>query len=163
MSDVQRPGSPPPCRLYILNDNRIFVEVLARYLDQFPDLEVVGTGLRGPAAYHELELLQPEVVVVDPGPRLGDIEPTILRLRQALPGAAIVALSQPFDDEYAEVTRRAGVEKFVVKIEAAEHPFLSTSPSSAARAACSPPARLRVGKLACPCRTSADDTAKLVC
>src|SRR5688572_11228154 len=87
-------------RTYILNDHRIFVEVLARYLREAAHIEVVGTGLRGPKAYAEIAALQPHVVVTDPGPKLADIAPTIGQLRQAAPGAAIVVLTQSFDEEY---------------------------------------------------------------
>ena len=107
------------CRLYILNDNRIFVQVLGQFLDTYPDFLVVGSGIRSAAAYAQIAELQPDVIVVDPGPRLTDIEPTIQRVREAS-CAPMVALTQNYDEEYPEFTKRAGVETFVEKMAAVE-------------------------------------------
>jgi DNA-binding NarL/FixJ family response regulator len=119
MNDLKPIGSQRICRLFVLNDNQIFVQVLGRFLDDYPDLEMVGSGIRGAAAYRHIAELQPDVIVVDPGPRVADIEPTIQSVRQAS-RAPIVALTQNYDEEYPAITKRAGVERFVQKMAAAE-------------------------------------------
>ena len=107
---------PPGVRLFILNDHPIFVEVLGRYLASQPDLRIVGIGLRGPQAYAEIAELQPDVVLVDPGPKLTDIAPTVAHLRDAAPSAGLLVLTLNFDEEYPEICRQAGVEAFVDKL-----------------------------------------------
>jgi DNA-binding NarL/FixJ family response regulator len=107
-------------RIFVLNDHQVFVEVLGQYLAAYDDIEVVGRGLRGAEAYARIAEQQPDAIVVDPGPRLTDIEPTIRQLRQAAPHAGIVALSLNFDEEYPAVALQAGVSIFVEKMSAAE-------------------------------------------
>jgi DNA-binding NarL/FixJ family response regulator len=111
---------PRTIRVFVLNDHYMFVQVLGHYLRDFKDIHVVGTGLRGPDAYANIAKLQPDIVVVDPGPRVSDIAPTTTRLREAAPDAAIIGLAQSYDEEYPDIALRAGIELYIEKMAAAE-------------------------------------------
>ncbi len=131
-------GHGRPCRIYVLNDHMIFVKALGHYLETYGDIEVVGTGVRGAQAYAEIARLQPSAVVVDPGPGLADIPLTISALRQAAPQAAIIALTQNFDEEYPAAARAAGVAAFIEKLATGDELAATIRKLSADGSAASP-------------------------
>ena len=120
MTAADPPAPRPASRVYVLDDHRIFRDILLHYLKETEAIEVAGADRRGPDAYTAIAQLQPEVVVVDPGPRPEDIAPTVALLRLAAPRAAIIALSFSYDEDYAATARQAGVDAYIDKLAAAE-------------------------------------------
>jgi two-component system nitrate/nitrite response regulator NarL len=110
----------PPSRVYVLDDHRIFVDILLHYLNETEGLEVVGAGPRGPQTYAQIAALAPDVVVVDPGPRLESIAPTLSEVRQAVPRAAVIALSFSYEEAYPAIARQVGVDAYIDKLAAAD-------------------------------------------
>jgi DNA-binding NarL/FixJ family response regulator len=120
VTPADSPIARPASRVYVLDDHVIFRDILLHYLKETEVFEVVGADRRWPDAYAAIRRLQPEVVVVDPGPRPEDIAPTVALLRQAAPRAALIALSFSYDEDYAAAARQAGVEAYIDKLAAAE-------------------------------------------
>ena len=120
MKAAARPAPRPPSRVFLLDDHRVFRDSLYSYLQESDGLQVVGSDRRGPAAYTHIAALQPAVVVVDPGPRLEDVAPTLAQVRQAAPEAALIALSFCSDDDFAAAARQAGAEACIDKLAAAD-------------------------------------------
>ena len=52
-------------RILLVDDQKTFREFLKALLESTPDLQVVGTASDGETAIEQVELLQPDVVVID--------------------------------------------------------------------------------------------------
>ena len=120
MTAADSSAPSPVSRVYVLDDHRIFRDILLHYLKETETVEVIGAARRDPDAYTAIARLQPDVVVVDPGLRPEDIAPTVALLRQAAPRAALIALSFSDDEDYAAAARQAGVDAYIDKLAAAE-------------------------------------------
>ena len=120
VTDASTKVERPAARVYLLDDHRIFLDVLRHYLRDVEGVSVVGAGRRGPEAYQQVRVLQPDVVVVDPGPQLEDIAVVVARLREAAPHAALIVLSLSYDDNYGAVAHHAGVDAYIDKLSAAD-------------------------------------------
>jgi two-component system, NarL family, response regulator LiaR len=103
-------------RVVLVDDHRVVQTGLRRYLESFPDLEVVGTTASGEEALSQLEGWLPDVVVMDlsmPGGMDG-IEAT-RRVRALSPHTQVVVLTAHTDDARVVAALRAGALGYVRK------------------------------------------------
>jgi len=56
---------PEPIRLLIVEDEKLFREMLRRILDAEPEVTVIGVAETGEEAVTQAERLQPDVVMMD--------------------------------------------------------------------------------------------------
>ena len=102
----------------LVDDNPFFLRILNDFLSDQGEggVKVLGTVVGGREALAQAERLRPEVIVVDlkmpdcPGLQL------LPKLRTALPGTILIALSLLDPDEYREETLAAGADAFVSKV-----------------------------------------------
>jgi DNA-binding NarL/FixJ family response regulator len=110
-----RPGSRKVVRILLVDDHEVVRHGLAAFLQNEPDLRVVGQAASGAEAVEIAGRLNPDVVVMDVTmPGMDGIEATrVIKERQ--PGARVIGLSALAD---VAVTRRmadAGASLFLSK------------------------------------------------
>ena len=104
-----------PVRILLIDSNPTVLQLITRFLQQHDDVVVAGTAGDGQAGLAQAQSLQPQVIVVDLGmPGLMGLE-TISRLRAAMPGAGLIAISLLIANSYREAVLAAGADEFVPK------------------------------------------------
>ena len=102
-------------RVVIVDDHAVVRRGLRAFLDLQPDIEVVGEAADGVSAEDVCGMLRPDVVLMDlvmPGT---DGIGTIRRLRQALPGSAVLVLTSYLDDVHVFAALEAGAAGYLLK------------------------------------------------
>ena len=109
-----------PIRVAIADDHAIVREGLARLLDSYPEIEVVGTAKDGLAAVELARTHAPDVFLVDIAmPHLDGIA-AISHLVKASPTTRILILSMHDEPEYAQAATRHGACGLVSKAASAK-------------------------------------------
>ena len=104
-----------PIRLLLVDDQALFREGLRTLLSVQTDLEVIGEAANGEDAVQQARALHPHVVLMDLRmPVLGGVEAT-RRIRAAVPGCQIIALTTFDDDEEVFGALRAGAVGYMLK------------------------------------------------
>ncbi len=124
MVEVEAPpgvASPPASKVLLVDDHRMFAELLSISLEVEADFSVVGVAGSGSEALEMATERHPDVVVLDyrlPGEngiRVAN------RLREALPGVQIVMLTGQEDDSLLRSALAAGCAGFVTKDKGIEN------------------------------------------
>ncbi|HLN15026.1 MAG TPA: response regulator transcription factor [bacterium] len=103
----------------LADDHAIVRQGVKMILSAEPDIEVVGEAEDGIAAVEMARRLAPDIAVLDISmPRLDGIEAT-KRIREALPGTHVLALTMHTEDTYVFQLFRAGASGYVLKRAAA--------------------------------------------
>ncbi|HEX5853659.1 MAG TPA: response regulator transcription factor [Solirubrobacteraceae bacterium] len=97
--------------VFIVAPVRVYREELARGLDRSADLRALGSAATGEEARDRVQSLGADVVLVDASTPAGVA--TARTIRQATPGAGLVALAAPEDDGTVVAYAEAGVAAFV--------------------------------------------------
>lgn len=99
----------------IVDDNAKFVSIVSRFLQEQPEVTVVGTAIGGADGIAKAVALRPQVVLLDlVMPEFSGFY-VLPRLRELLPSAAVVVLTLLEGEGYEEATRAAGADGFVAK------------------------------------------------
>ncbi|NCJ07494.1 response regulator [Synechococcales cyanobacterium C] len=102
-------------RILIVDDQRTIRECLRAMLEPDPELVVVGTAGDGHTALEQVELLQPNVVLIDMEmPGLDGVQATEL-ICQRFPEVKILVLSMHDSDEYVAKALQAGATGYLLK------------------------------------------------
>jgi two-component system response regulator NreC len=102
-------------KIVLADDHAVVRSALRLLLDSEHDLEVVAEAGDVGAATLELELHQPDVLVLDLHLPDGPSLPSVPRLREASPQTGIVVLTMQREPSYAREALRAGVLGYVLK------------------------------------------------
>jgi two-component system response regulator NreC len=106
---------PSVISVLVADDHGIVREGLRRLLESEPDLKVAGEAGDGREVLEQVELHQPEVVVLDiTMPRLGGLE-TLERLRAKHPKVKVVLLSVHSDSPFIQSAISLGADGYVLK------------------------------------------------
>lgn len=110
------PAAEPRTITVVLADDHLVVRTGLRVLLSTVDgFEVVGEAADGEAAVREVQLLRPDVVVMDVYmPGLGGVDAT-RRICAAVPSTAVLVLSMADDDDVVFSAMRAGARGYVLK------------------------------------------------
>jgi DNA-binding NarL/FixJ family response regulator len=104
-------------RILIVDDHEIFRRGLRSLLESRADWEVCGEATDGQDAVQKAKQVQPDVIVLDiTMPRLNGLDATAL-LRNEVPTAKIVILSQHQPALMKQVALNAGAGAYVTKSE----------------------------------------------
>lgn len=107
-------------RLVLVDDHDVVRTGLRMLLEHQPDMEIVGEASTGAEALEMATQAEPDVVVMDITlPDISGIEAT-RRIKQSLPGVAIVALTIHEDEQYFFEMLQAGASGYVPKRAAPE-------------------------------------------
>ena len=102
-------------RVLLVDDNPLFLEVLATVLGLHERIEVVGTAGDGAEATELAQDLRPEVVLMDVHmPKMDGFEAT-RRIRRSLPSVRIVIVTSSSCPADVAAARAAGAEGYGVK------------------------------------------------
>jgi two-component system, NarL family, response regulator NreC len=102
-------------RLLLVDDHEVVRTGLRMLLEHQPDMEIVGEASTGAEALELAAQTKPDVIVMDITlPDISGIEAT-RRIKQAQPGAAIVALTIHEDEQYFFEMLQAGASGYVPK------------------------------------------------
>ncbi len=101
----------------LVDDNPIFLRILARFLEEESggDVVVVGSVIGGGDAVARARALRPHVILLDldmPGQSGLDLRPS---LRGQMPDAVIIVLTMMDPESYRELALAAGADDFVQK------------------------------------------------
>lgn len=102
-------------RVLIVDDHPILLEGLRALLLPQTDMQVVGQAQDGRQAIAQVDMLRPDIVVMDIGmPEMNGIEATRV-IRQQHPKTRVLILTQHEDREYVLPLLKAGASGIVVK------------------------------------------------
>lgn len=111
-------------RILLVDDHTILRAGLKMMLNAQPDMEVVGEAQDGRQAIHEVQRLQPDVILMDiTMPDMNGIEAT-RQVKKILPDAKVLVLTMHENDEYVFQALRAGASGYMLK-EAADTELIS--------------------------------------
>jgi DNA-binding NarL/FixJ family response regulator len=119
-SKPQMTISAKKCRVLLVDDHPIVRQGLALLIDREADLSVCGEAEGAHTAFHAIETLKPDIVVLDislSGPDGLDVLKEIRSKTAALP---VLILSMHDESIYAERAMRAGANGYIMKQEATE-------------------------------------------
>jgi DNA-binding NarL/FixJ family response regulator len=106
---------PHPLRILLVDDSVVLLERLCAYLKTQPSFQVIGTATNGSYALHMVELLAPDLVLMDLRMPVMDGLQTMAILRRRVPNMRIVIMSME-DSATAEAEARAhGAHGFIWK------------------------------------------------
>lgn len=107
-------------KVFIADDHKMFREGLKAQLGSREDMEIIGDASNGHEAVKMVELLKPDVAVLDIAmPLLNGIEAT-RNMVKILPGVKVVILSMHADRIYVVEALKAGAEGYMLKEESFE-------------------------------------------
>jgi DNA-binding NarL/FixJ family response regulator len=113
--------SPTPRRVIVVDDHPIILQMVRRLLAEQPNFEVVGEATNGAQAVILVQILKPDVVVLDVAmPHMSGFE-AARRIRKAMPSVAVVILSTHTDEHFLRKAKECGAKGFVRKGDASEH------------------------------------------
>jgi len=113
-------SSSKKCKVLLVDDHPIVRQGLALLIDREADLCVCGEADGARSAFQAIELLKPDIVVLDislSGPDGLDVLKEIRTKTSALP---VLILSMHDESIYAERAMRAGANGYIMKQEATE-------------------------------------------
>ena len=119
-SRPQATTSVKKCKVLLVDDHPIVRQGLALLIDREADLSVCGEAEGAHTAFHLIETLKPDIVVLDislSGPDGLDVLKEIRTKTAALP---VLILSMHDESIYAERAMRAGANGYIMKQEATE-------------------------------------------
>ena len=105
-------------RVVIAEDHRMVRELVAALLAREPDFTVVGEAGNGREAIDMAQKLRPDLLVLDVGlPEIDGIE-VARRLKTALPGLKLLALSIHGEERFVQAMLNAGANGYLLKTSA---------------------------------------------
>lgn len=108
-------------RLFLIDDHRMFADVLVATVDTEADMTVVGSCTTTEAGLPAtLAGRAPDVVTIEVEPVACGLVPLVGRLREALPQARFVALTGSRDASLAVRAARAGIDAWIPKDSSTE-------------------------------------------
>lgn len=117
----QRPGASKRnllfarVKLLLVDDNREFLGSVVRFLAGYPELEVVAAAVSAREALDQIEVLRPDVVLLDiVMPKMDGLEATKL-LKSSPLSLKVVIWTLHTDSQYRMAAIEAGADGFVVK------------------------------------------------
>jgi YesN/AraC family two-component response regulator len=107
-------------RILLVDDQALLCEVLKTWLEVEEDFQVVGVAHNGREALEKVEMLQPDIVLMDIDmPEMNGLNATKL-ICERFPHVKVIFLSGHDDDTYLGKSLRAGAKGYLLKNTTAE-------------------------------------------
>lgn len=107
-------------RLLLVDDHRMFIEMLEHLLSTQKDLEVVGTAGTTAEALEKIAVTQPDVLTIDTALPDGSGIELAQSLKAEYPNISIIMLTASRNEEMIIQAMRAGIEGYVIKSSSSE-------------------------------------------
>ena len=118
--NFSNPVTPSSIRLVLAEDHTLLRRVMAQFLGQEPDIEIVGEASDGESAVKLASQLLPDIVIMDLGmPKMSGLEAT-RAIRHELPQVRVIALSMYEEKERADAMLEAGASAYLTKTKSAQ-------------------------------------------
>ena len=118
--NFSNPVTPSSIRLILAEDHTLLRRVMAQFLGQEPDIEIVGEASDGESAVKLASQLLPDIVIMDLGmPKMSGLEAT-RAIRHELPQVRVIALSIYEEKERADAMLEAGASAYLTKTKSAQ-------------------------------------------
>jgi len=105
-------------RILLVEDFKPYRSLTATLLSHNPNLKVIGEAEDGSEAVAQAQQLKPDLILMDIGlPKLNGLE-AARRIRDVLPSAKIVFLTQVADVDVVKVAFNLGARGYIVKQQA---------------------------------------------
>ncbi|PYX06779.1 MAG: hypothetical protein DMG88_17440 [Acidobacteria bacterium] len=101
--------------VFLLAENRLLREALARILNKKSDITVVGAAPYSVAVLEQIAAVSPQVLLLDPYPAVRGEAPLVTVLRNAIPGLKIVMIGMNPDKEFFLQAVREGIAGYMLK------------------------------------------------
>src|SRR5580693_907507 len=108
------------CRVLLVDDHPIVRQGLALLIDREADLSVCGEAEGAHTAFHAIETLRPDIVVLDISLNGPDGLDVLKEIRMKTGSLPVLILSMHDESIYAERAMRAGANGYIMKQEATE-------------------------------------------
>lgn len=102
-------------RLLLVDDQRIVRQGLRSLLEAKPDLEIVGEAENGQQAIAQVEVLQPNIVLMDVRMPIMDGVAATRQIVEQFSTSKVLVLTTFDDDEYVAQAIRAGAKGYLLK------------------------------------------------
>ncbi len=106
-------------RLFLVDDHMVLREGLKTLIAAQPDMDVVGEAESGDAAWEQIGVCQPNVVLMDISMRHGDGIQTTKQIKESYPWVNILILSVHDDASNLRQALAAGASGYILKCTAA--------------------------------------------
>ncbi|UWZ86840.1 response regulator [Occallatibacter riparius] len=107
----------------IVDDNAQFGLFLRSALEERTPCQVIGVAVDGLEALEKAHELQPDLILLDLGlPKLNGME-VLKKVRQLVPGAKVLVVSQESSPEIIQAAMRHGAHGYLLKSDTADLPM----------------------------------------
>lgn len=124
-------GRPMPIRILIVDNCHVIRQGLRAFLQNDPEIEIVGEARDGKEALYKARQVQPDIVLVDLTLPVMDGITFIKILQRELPETKMLIFTGTVDNDLATEVLRTGVSGYVLK-NANEHELRNTVKETAA-------------------------------
>lgn len=111
--------------IFVLSDHLLFARGLESLLNAEQKLKIVGQETDVGKAIKEIELLQPDIVIVDNTNTSETERPELLRILQVCPGTKVIGLSLEDNNLYIYKAAQRVVNNTADLMEAIKHSSIS--------------------------------------
>lgn len=99
-------------KVFIVEDRAIMLDNLRSILSGIPGVAIVGHALDGADVAERIDVLHPDLVILDIGLRNGAGMGVLEKIKKCHPGIKVMVLTGCTDEFYAERCKRAGADYF---------------------------------------------------
>ena len=111
-------------RILIVDDHTLFRETLRNFLERDDSIEVIGEAGDGIEAMHQVERLQPDIVLMDVAmPNVNGLQAT-RQIKKGNPSVKVIMLTMYDTEQYISEMMRVGASGYILK-RASAHELLT--------------------------------------
>ena len=102
-------------KFYIVDDDKNIIRILSNIIEKNNNFEVVGSALNGEAAFQEIMVMKPDIVLVDLLMPVMDGNTLVKKLKEVNPHLSCIMISQVLDNQIRTESYNSGIEFFITK------------------------------------------------
>lgn len=102
-------------RILIADDRNLICEILQTSLESQPDLQIVGRANNGKTAIEKVELLHPDIVLMDANMPVMDGLAATQKIMQKFPEMKVIIFSSSDGESFRQDAIKAGAKRYLAK------------------------------------------------